>query len=158
MPANARGALPALAAVARLPPVSASLLTRIAQAADPHSSERSTWKAQDLETSLREHLSQMLNTRAGSALTCPDYGVLEVSEVVHDFPDAIGIVQRSLKNTIQQYEPRLRNVQVRHVKGDNLSLLTLEFEITAQYQLPDGRRMPLRFGLGVDGSSNVSVT
>jgi type VI secretion system protein len=137
--------------------VSASLLTRIAHAADPHSSERSTWKAQDLEASLREHLSQMLNTRAGSALTCPDYGVLEVSEVVHDFPDAIGIVQRSLKNTIQQYEPRLRNVQVRHVKSE-MSLLTLEFEITAQYQLPDGRRMPLRFGLGVDGSSNVSVT
>ena len=137
--------------------MSASLLTRIAQAADPHSSERSTWKAQDLETSLREHLSQMLNTRAGSALTCPDYGVLEVSEVVHDFPDAIGIVQRSLKNTIQVYEPRLRNVQVRHVKNET-SLLTLEFEITAQYQLPDGRRVPLRFGLGVDGSSNVSVT
>jgi type VI secretion system protein len=137
--------------------VSASLLTRIAQAADPHSSERSTWKAQDLETSLREHLTQLLNTRAGSALTCPDYGVIEVSEVVHDFPDAIGIVQRSLKNTIQQYEPRLRNVQVRHVKNET-SLLTLEFEITAQYQLPDGRRMPLRFGLGVDGSSNVSVT
>lgn len=137
--------------------MSASLLTRIAQAADPHSSERSTWKAQDLETSLREHLTQLLNTRAGSALTCPDYGVIEVSEVVHDFPDAIGIVQRSLKNTIQQYEPRLRNVQVRHVKNET-SLLTLEFEITAQYQLPDGRRMPLRFGLGVDGSSNVSVT
>ena len=137
--------------------MSASLLTRIAQAADPHSSERSTWKAQDLESSLREHLSQMLNTRAGSALTCPDYGVLEVSEVVHDFPDAIGIVQRSLKNTIQQYEPRLRNVQVRHVRNET-SLLTLEFEITAQYQLPDGRRMPLRFGLGVDGSSNVAVT
>ena len=137
--------------------MSASLLTRIAQAADPHSSERSTWKAQDLETSLREHLSQMLNTRAGSALTCPDYGVLEVSEVVHDFPDAIGIVQRSLKNKIQVYEPRLRNVQVRHVKNET-SLLTLEFEITAQYQLPDGRRVPLRFGLGVDGSSNVSVT
>lgn len=138
--------------------MSASLLTRIAQAADPHSSERSTWKAQDLETSLREHLSQMLNTRAGSALTCPDYGVLEVSEVVHDFPDAIGIVQRSLKNTIQTYEPRLKNVQVRHVKNEQTNLLTLEFEITGQYMLPDGRRVAMRFELGVDGSSNVSVT
>lgn len=138
--------------------MSASLLTRIAQAADPHSSERSTWKAQDLETSLREHLSQMLNTRAGSALTCPDYGVLEVSEVVHDFPDAIGIVQRSLKNTIQVYEPRLKNVQVRHVKNEQTNLLTLEFEITGQYMLPDGRRVAMRFELGVDGSSNVSVT
>jgi type VI secretion system protein len=137
--------------------VSASLLTRIAQAADPHSSERSTWKAQDLETAIREHLSRMLNTRQGSALTCPDFGVIEVSEVVHDFPDAIGIVQRSLKNTIQTYEPRLRNVQVRHVKNEQTNLLTLEFEITAQYQLPDGRRVPLRFGLGVDGSSNVTV-
>lgn len=138
--------------------MAASLLTRISRAADPHSSERHTFRDHDLVTAVTTHVVQMLNTRTGSALTCPDYGLIEVSEIVHDFPDAIGIVQRAIKQCIQTYEPRLKNVQVRHVKSDELQLLVLEFEISAQIQLPDGRRQPFRLGAGVDSSSNVTVT
>ena len=87
----------------------------------------------------------MLNTRQGSCQACPDYGLVEVSEVLYDFPDAIGIMQRALKNTIQIYEPRLKNVQVRHLKARRPGDMTLSFEITAQLQLPDGRRQSLRF-------------
>ena len=35
--------------------------------------------------------------------------------------------------------------------------LVLEFEITAQLNLPDGRRQTLRFATAVDGSGNVKV-
>src|SRR5262245_2100354 len=97
--------------------MSTSLLTRLVRAADPHSNERHTWKGDDLESAIISHLTQMLNTRQGSSLACPDYGLVEVSEVLHDFPEAIGLMQRSLKNSIQQYEPRLKNVQVRHMKS-----------------------------------------
>ena len=71
--------------------MAASLLTRIAHAANPHSMERHTWKDQDLEQAVVSHLVRMLNTRQGSSLTCPDYGLIEVSEMLHDFPDAIGM-------------------------------------------------------------------
>ena len=98
--------------------VSPSLLGRLEQAADAHSAERYSRRDADIEAAVASHLVQMLNTRQGSALTCPDYGLVEVSEVLHDFPDAVGIMQRALKNTIQQYEPRLKNVQVRHIKGE----------------------------------------
>lgn len=136
----------------------ASLLTRLMHAADPHSTERYTWKDHDLESAIMTHLQNMLNTRQGSSLTCPDYGLMEVSEVLHEFPEAIGLVQRSIKNSIQTYEPRLKNVQVRHVRSDTLQSMILEFEITAQIQFPDGRRQSLRFGAAVDQSGNVRMT
>jgi type VI secretion system protein len=135
----------------------ASLLSRIERAASPQGSERYTSRDGDVESSVTQHLAQMLNTRQGSCLTCPDYGLIEVSEVLYDFPDAIGIMQRALKNTIQQYEPRLKNVQVRHLKNELTGEMTLQFEITAQLNLPDGRRQSLRFATAVDGSGNVKV-
>jgi type VI secretion system protein len=136
----------------------ASLITRLERAADPNSSERFTRKDADQELSVSEHLVRMLNTRQGACLTCPDYGLIEVSEVLYDFPDAIGIVQRALKNSIQIYEPRLKNVQVRHIKNEALHELVLQFEITAQVHLPDGRRQSMRFATTVDGSGNVKIT
>ena len=135
----------------------ASFLTRLERAADPNANERSTGRASDVESAVTEHLARMLNTRQGSCQACPDYGLVEVSEVVYDFPDAIGIMQRALKNTIQTYEPRLKNVQVRHIKSETPGELTLSFEITAQLQLPDGRRQSLRFSTEVDASGNIKV-
>lgn len=135
----------------------ASFLTRLERAANPNANERSTGRASDVESAVTEHLSRMLNTRQGSCQAAPDYGIVEVSEVLYDFPDAIGIMQRALKNTIQTYEPRLKNVQVRHVKAETPGDMTLSFEITAQLQLPDGRRQSLRFSTEVDSSGNVKV-
>src|SRR5262245_52626352 len=137
--------------------MAASLLNRLEQLADPQSSDRYTRRDSDTETSVTEHVVRMLNTRQGSCLTCPDYGLIEVSEVLYDFPDAVGIVQRALKNSIQQYEPRLKNVQVRHVKNEYVHEMMVQFEITAQLHLPDGRRQSLRFATTVDGSGNVKM-
>ncbi|MEJ7734031.1 MAG: type VI secretion system baseplate subunit TssE, partial [Polyangiaceae bacterium] len=85
----------------------ASLLTRIAQAANPSSSERTTYRDHDVESAVLRNVRQILNTRAGSALTVPDYGVVQLSELIHDFPDAIGIMQRAIKATLAAHEPRL---------------------------------------------------
>ena len=135
--------------------MAASLLTRISHAADPHSNDRHTWKDHDLETAVIGQISRMLNTRQGSSLTCPDYGIVELSEIVHDFPDAIGIMQRAIKNSIQLYEPRLKNVQVRHIKNEATHAMLLEFEITAQLQLPDGRKQAVRMSTSMDDNGNV---
>jgi type VI secretion system protein len=134
----------------------ASLLVRLQHAADPHNTDRYTWKDNDLEAAVAKHLSQLLSTRQGSSLTCPEYGLTEVSEVLYDFPDAIGVMQRSIKNTVQLHEPRLKNVQVRHVKSEN-GPMNLEFEISGQVALPDGRRQSMRFATAVDGNGKVRV-
>jgi type VI secretion system protein len=137
--------------------MTSSLLNRLEHLADPTSSERYSRRDVDVEAAVTEHVVRMLNTRQGSCVTCPDYGLIEVSEVLYDFPDAVGIVQRALKNSIQQYEPRLKNVQVRHVKNEYAHEMVLQFEITAQLHLPDGRRQSLRFATTVDGSGNVKM-
>jgi len=91
-------------------------------------------------------------------LTAPDYGIIELSELLHDFPNATGLMQRCIKNTILKYEPRLKNVQVRAVDGDeDQSQMVVYYEITAQLIYPDGERQPIRFSTSVDESSNVSI-
>jgi type VI secretion system protein len=134
-----------------------SFLARMQHASDPHHTERYTWRDSDMEAAIARHISQILSTRAGSSPACPDYGLIEVSEVLFDFQDAIGVMQRAIKNTIQQYEPRLKNVQVRHLKGEGETMALLEFEVTGQIQLSDGRRQSLRFATGVNGNGSVRV-
>jgi type VI secretion system protein len=135
-----------------------SLLRRLERAADPTSAARSRFRGEDLESAVLEHLQRLLNTRQGSALTAPDYGVIELSEMAHDFPDATGLMQRCLKNTIAKYEPRLKNVQVRAIEPDEDDNPTLAyFEISAQLVYPNGERQGIRFSTSVDESSNVRI-
>lgn len=116
------------------------------------------YRGDDLESVVMEHLQRMLNTRAGAALTVPDYGIVELSELLHDFPDAAGIMQRAIKNTVLKYEPRLKNVQVRATAPEDRSDMYVYFEITAQLVYPDGQRQAVRFSTSVDESSNVTLT
>jgi type VI secretion system protein len=136
----------------------ASLLVRLQHAADPHNTERYTWKDNDLESAIAKHLTALLATRQGSSLACPDYGIIEVTDVLYDFTEAVGVMQRAIKNTVQTYEPRLKNVQVRHLKGEGIQAMSLEFEITGQVQLLDGRRQSLRFTTGISGNGMVKIT
>lgn len=135
-----------------------SFLQRLERAADPTSNERAFYRGEDLESAVANHLKQMLNTRAGSSLTAPDYGIIELSELLNDFPDAMGVMQRAIKNTILKYEPRLKNVQVRPIQpDDDESQMFVYFEISAQLVYPNGDRQAVRFSTAVDESSNVSI-
>jgi type VI secretion system protein len=136
-----------------------SLLRRLERAADPTSAGRSRFRGEDLEASVVDHISRLLNTRQGSALTVPDYGVIELSELLHDFPDAKGLMQRCIKATVAKYEPRLKNVQVRVIEAeeDDNPMLAY-YEITAQLQFPNGDRQPVRFSTSIDQSSNVRIS
>ncbi len=135
-----------------------SFLKRLERAADPTSNERAFYRGEDLEAAVTDHLKQMLNTRSGSCLTAPDYGIVELGEMLNDFPDGIGVMQRAIKNTILKYEPRLKNVQVRPVQSEeDESRMFVHFEISAQLLYPNGDRQPVRFSTTVDESSNVTV-
>lgn len=135
-----------------------SLLKRIERNADPLSTGRAVYRGADLESAVLEHLGKLMNTRQGAAPTAPDYGMVELSELIHDFPEAHGIMQRSIKNTILKYEPRLKNVQVRPIQGDeDQSQQVVYFEISAQLVYPNGERQPVRFSTAVDESTNVKI-
>ncbi len=136
----------------------ASLLNRLERNADPTSAGRSIYRSNDLESVVLEHLQRMLNTRQGSSLSAPEYGIVELSELLHDFPNANAIMQRTIKNTIVKHEPRLKNIQVRVVEKEELrDSLCVFYEISAQLTYPDGDRQPIRFSTSIDESSNVQI-
>jgi type VI secretion system protein len=109
----------------------------------------------EVRESILEHLRLMCTTRAGTMLTCPDYGIADVSDLVHDFPDAIALLARSIRNTIQTYEPRLTNVVVKHVPSEDRELV-VRYEIVAHIQ-QQGGKTPIKFETKVGSSGNVTI-
>ena len=84
----------------------------------------------DEVTSIINNLRVLLNTRVGDSMSAPEFGVVDLVDLVHDFPHAASAVQKSIKHAIAEFEPRLRNVRVRAVEsGDPL---TLAFEVSAR--------------------------
>lgn len=86
-------------------------------------------------------------------LTCPTYGVAAISELVHAFPDAIDEMARSIKNTIQAYEPRLTDVTVRQLPSEDL---TLRYTITARLK-DDRSGQRMQFETSVDASQRLTI-
>lgn len=107
----------------------------------------------ELRDAVLDHLRIMCSTRQGTMVTCADFGVCDVSELLHAFPDAIADMARSIRHTITTYEPRLASVRVRHVPTEDL---TLRFEITAQLVGQTGKS-PVAFETTVDAARRVSV-
>lgn len=108
-----------------------------------------------LAESVLTHLQKMLNTRQGNVLTLPDYGIPDLSEVVHSFPDSIVQMQEAIRTSIEKYEPRLRKVRVKYVDPGE-DLLKLRFEITAQL-VTAKEKASVWFETMVDSSGQVEI-
>ncbi len=109
----------------------------------------------EIRESILSNLTYMCGTRLGTMLTCPDYGIADVSEMVHAFPDAISLMAQTLRHTIQTYEPRLQNVQVIHVPSETGDL-TLRFEVRARVAV-EGSRAAVKFETTLDPSRRLSI-
>ena len=108
----------------------------------------------DVVESIGENLRALLNARQGNSPTAPDFGVIDFVEVVHDLPGSVSKVQDSIRDTIQRYEPRLRNIAVRFVPGADP--LRLSFEVTAR--LADDKRRTVRFSTSLEAGGRFDVT
>ncbi|MEE9385241.1 MAG: type VI secretion system baseplate subunit TssE [Nannocystaceae bacterium] len=99
-------------------------------------------KIDELE-SITEHLRVLLNTRQGDVPLAPELGIVHFVDLVHSFPEAAAVLQRSIRKTILDHEPRLCNVRVRQLDHDDP--LVLLFEITARLSAdPKGAAIRLR--------------
>jgi type VI secretion system protein len=88
--------------------------------------------------SILAHLKTLLNTRQGDSPCAPRYGIVDFSDMVHGFPASVPQLVKSIRSTIIEFEPRLKNVTVRHQPDDGS--LVLRFEIAAQLAQPRGTR------------------
>ena len=107
----------------------------------------------DTVSSVVDHLRDMLNTPRGESITCPDFGLVDFSDVCHNMPEAIGAIQQSIRATILKYEPRLRNVSVRYVPSEDP--LALRFEVVAR--LADSRRSVVRLRTSMNTGGHMTV-
>jgi type VI secretion system protein len=81
--------------------------------------------------SIINHLQRILNTFQGSAQIAEDLGIPDITHFLRTIPDSVQSLENSIKDTIQKYEPRLKNVRVRYnqlITSD----LCLSFQITGQ--------------------------
>jgi type VI secretion system protein len=109
----------------------------------------------EIRESILQNLIHMCCTRLGTMLTCPDFGIADVSEMIHSFPDAISLMAQTLRHTIQTYEPRLQNVQVVHTPGETWDL-TLRFEVRARVVL-EGSKTAVKFETALDPSRRLTI-
>lgn len=86
---------------------------------------------QELADSILRHLRNMLNTKQGHSLTQPEYGMPDVTEFIQNLPEMVEVVQRGIRNSIEKFEPRLRNVTVTYVPSQDIAT-NIRFEITAE--------------------------
>jgi type VI secretion system protein len=107
-----------------------------------------------LRTSVLEHLKNICRTRRGSMVTRPDYGLPDLGEMVHSFPDALSKLREALEHSIEVYEPRLKNVRITHVPSRSLELM-VRFEIRAT--LVDSKDAPVRFETQMTASRAMDV-
>jgi type VI secretion system protein len=98
----------------------------------------------------------MCGTRRGTVRARPDYGLPDLSEMVHSFPDAIVELQRALEHTITTYEPRLMNVQVKHLPGAATDL-AVRFEIRASIKTTTSEPA-VRFETALSANHGTTVT
>lgn len=98
-----------------------------------------------------QHLRELFNVRQGSVPARPDYGMVDINGVIHRFPDAIGILRTEIRRQIEEFEPRLSDVSVRHVPMPDRPL-GLVFSVAATLALPDkSQRVVLETEVGDDG-------
>jgi type VI secretion system protein len=120
-------------------------------------------KSGDVHTSRRgdpveevtEHLRVLFNTRKGESVAAPGFGIMDFNDIIHTFPSAIERMQQSLRQAIQEYEPRLKNVAVLHVP-DELDPTSLKFEVSA-HLVQRGSRRPIRFFTRLGRSNQVEL-
>ncbi len=81
--------------------------------------------------SILKHLHRILNTRWGSVPIADDYGLPDFTGLAYVYPESLKEIERSIKQTILKYEPRLETVRISFVPQDD-DLLALHFQITGK--------------------------
>ena len=99
----------------------------------------------DLEqakASIQVHLQRLLNSRRGHAPSSPEFGTNDFAQCFEG-ASAIHTFEREIRESIEQYEPRLTGVGVRFVPTDD-DQFRLYFEIEARL-VDDEGELPVWF-------------
>ncbi len=107
--------------------------------------------------SIVRHLAHILNTRKGTVLLDPEFGLQDYTNFGSSFSeDTVGAVRRSIERLVRRYEPRIQElcIQPRPVPPEELELA---FDISGVVSL-DGGRSPLHMKTNIRCSGEVHVS
>jgi type VI secretion system protein len=81
--------------------------------------------------SILDNLRRVLDTRAGSLVHMPDYGLPDLSGVYRSLPLGAETLRAAVASAMERYEPRLRDVRVIPLESKSYTG-RLAFLVTAQ--------------------------
>lgn len=87
--------------------------------------------------SILDNLQRLLNARAGSLAHLPDYGLPDLSEILHGLPATAHQLMLALRATLLAYEPRIAGVDVQTLAAGQPGYL----EYALQVQLKGGEQV-----------------
>lgn len=105
--------------------------------------------------SVLANVQNMLNVRLGSVLAPVEYGMPDFNDIIHHFPDSAMRIRNAIREFLDAYEPRLRNVSVQYVEHNDDSL-TLCYLITANLVYRD-KLSKVRFDTILTGVGQATV-
>ncbi len=108
-----------------------------------------------MSDSVLRHLQRILNTRKGHALIAEDYGIPDYTNLLHADAESVKDLERSIRQTIQKYEPRLQAVRVSLIPPDE-DLLSLRFQIVARLTT-DRETVPILFESVLESDGRMSI-
>lgn len=108
-----------------------------------------------LAESVIANLRRLLNSRQGIAPIQADYGIPDLCDVIHNFPEATAGMRKAIKAAIEKYEPRLKRVTVKHVEAPD-DVFALRFEITAEL-VTEEERASIWIETRIDSTGEVDV-
>jgi len=105
--------------------------------------------------SIIRHLERILNTRQGSVPIADDYGIPDFTDLSSGFSDALRDLERTIRNTIQKYEPRLKSVRVKLIPQEE-NTLAVSFQIVGQLILEEEKN-PITFQSVMDSDGKFTI-
>ena len=100
--------------------------------------------------SILAHLRRILNTRQGSVQISDVYGIPDLNDFLTSYPESVTGVEKSIRQAIEKYEPRLQSVKV-HFLPQEEDVLCLRFQITARINAGTGRNILIETIVNSDG-------
>lgn len=90
-------------------------------------------RASDIQMSIMDHLSRLLNARQGCMVHDPEYGLPDIGRIYQGLPYTVTELVDVIRKAILKYEPRLSRVDVSYkpIKTDDC---VLHLEVAARLQ------------------------
>ncbi len=131
------------------------LLERIAAWEDGEERTNKT-QVDILVTSVMDHLRRLLNTRQGSVLLDPKFGVPDFTNTAGGLTaGSLSDIEEEIRRMVLKYEPRIKSPKVT-VSRESTDVLSIQFGLQGRLEVDD-REIPLQLSTTIGANGKVQI-